>query len=113
MIEIVIGDDTTIFKGFDFEEDEPVDKVKLTEMCFASEWRDYIDYDKSFAYIKDGKLCVNIYGIPKHIKEKAIKEFFIRQIEYYLIVGYGEFFEIEEGCPLCMIVLHNGKEVIV
>lgn len=119
-ITMVFGDNDTIFKKFDDEYTEDTDfleknegKVKLTPTGFAEEWSESVDYDKSFAYIDGNKLYVVVYGIPEYINRNTIEKYYERTLEQYIEQGYGEFFETEPGCPICMIVERNGKEVIV
>jgi len=121
-LTMVFGDENTIYEKFNTNDDYPEDaewlnknnhKVNLSGDGFASEWRDWVDYDKSQAFIQDGKLHVNVYGIPDHINHKAVSKSFKGDLDYRLKVGYGEFFETLPGCPICVVVRHNGKEVIV
>ena len=119
-LKLVFGDDNTIFKKFTDEYPEDTEflknndgKVKLTTIGFAEEWEELIDYNKSYAYIDNGKLYVVVYGLPKSIDKKSIDDFFEQRLEQYIEEGYGEFFETEPGCPICMVVERDGNEVIV
>lgn len=119
-LKLVFGDDNTIFKKFTDEYPEDIEflknndgKVKLTTIGFAEEWQELIDYNKSYAYIDNGKLYVVVYGLPKSIDKKSIDAFFEQRLEQYIEEGYGEFFETEPGCPICMVVERDGNEVIV
>jgi hypothetical protein len=120
MIKIVFGDDKTIFKNFIIEtEEEKIAfknsecKVKLTFTLFADEWDDLVDYNKSYAYLENGKLILNIYGIPDFINPVIVEEYARRVMNQYLKQGYGELFTLIKYCPLCVIVDYNDKEVIV
>ena len=122
-LSMVFGDENTIFEKFDVDNSYPKEvrwlkendyRVKLRGgNGFATEWRDWVDYDKSEAFIEDGKLHVNVYGIPDHINHEAVSKYFKKELDHRLVVGYGEFFETLPGCPMCVVVKHNGKEVIV
>ena len=115
------GDENTIFKTFDYElsEEEKLflkesnNKVNLSITGFAEEWEDCVDYDKSYAYLEDGKLNVVVYGIQDHISKQEVVEYFGEVLESYMDRGYGEFFETDPGCPICVVVERDGKEVIV
>lgn len=122
IVKMIFGDDKTIFKKFDVDEWFPehkktlVDnngKVALTEIGFASEWEGWVDFDESYAYIDDGKLYVMVYGMPEHINEKSVKAYYNKTIEQYIEDGFGEFFEVAPGCPICMIVERDGVDHIV
>ena len=126
VIEMVFGDKNTVFKEFDDDSeheeysgfdksiyDKNDGKVKLTGTGFPDEWREAVDYDKSYAFIKDEKLNVIVYGIPEWINPKSVKKYYESTLEQYIKQGYGEFFELKPHCPLCMIVIRNGEEVIV
>jgi len=119
-LTMIFGDDNTIFKKFDDEYPEDTDflkrnddKVNLSYIGFAEEWADWVDFEKSYAYIDGGKLYVIVYGLPEHINKKSVEDYFAETLEQYIKQGYGEFFETEPGCPICMIVERDGKEVIV
>jgi hypothetical protein len=119
-MEMIFGDQNTIFKKFDDEYAEDAElladndgKVKLTEMGFAEEWQELVDYRNSYAYIKEGKLHVVVHGLPEHINKESVEKFFKQNLEHYTQEGDGEFFEVEEGCPIQMVVEHNGNEVKV
>jgi hypothetical protein len=119
-LTMIFGDDNTIFKKFDDEYPEDTDflkrndgKVNLSYIGFAEEWSDWVDFEKSYAYIDGGKLYVIVYGLPEQINKKSVEDYFSKTLEQYIKQGYGEFFETEPGCPICMIVERDGKEVIV
>lgn len=119
-LTMVFGDDNTVFKKFNDEYPEDTDflnkndgKVNLCYIGFAEEWSDWVDFDKSYVYIDNGKLYVVVYGLPDHFNKKSIEKYFGEKIEHYIKQWYGEFFETEPGCPICMIVERDGKEVIV
>ena len=119
-LTMVFGDDNTVFKKFNDEYTEDIDflnkhngKVNLSYIGFAEEWSDWVDFDKSYAYIDNGKLYVVVYGLPDHLNKKSVEKYFGKTIEQYIKQGYGEFFETEPGCPICMVVERDGKEVIV
>jgi hypothetical protein len=116
--EMMFGDESTIFKGFDtqYEEDkiyldENEGKVKLTSTGFAEEWSDAIDYEKSYAFIENGKLYVVVYGLSSYTD--SVESYFRKTLDSYIDREYGEFFETEPGCPICMIVMKNGTKKIV
>ena len=118
--EMMFGDESTIFKGFDtqYEEDknyldENEGKVKLTSTGFAEEWSDAIDYEKSYAFIENGKLYVVVYGLSSYTDRDSVESFFRSNLDSYIDREYGEFFETEPGCPICMIVMKNGTKKIV
>lgn len=130
-IEMVFGDENTIFKEFDVHYegddedmieisftdrlylDENDGKARLTDTGFPIEWSRYVDYDKSYAFIKEGKLHVIVYGLPSYINKVQVEEYYQRCLDSYIDREYGEFFETEPGCPLCMVVIKNGKKRIV
>ena len=119
-LEMIFGDESTIFKGFNTEYDEDNNylsdnngKVKLTSTGFAEEWSDVIDYEKSYAFIENDKLHVVVYGIPSYIKRELVEDYFRTNLNNYIDKEYGEFFETEPGCPICMIVIKNGTKKIV
>jgi hypothetical protein len=119
-LTMIFGNDNTIFKKFDDEYPGDIDflkrndgKVNLSYIGFAEEWSDWVDFEKSYAYIDDSKLYVVVYGLPENINKKSVEDYFGKTLEQYIKKGYGEFFETEPGCPICMIVVRNGKEVIV
>ena len=119
-LTMVFGDDNTVFKKFDDEHSEYTDflnkhngKVNLTYDGFAEEWEDWVDFNKSYAYIDNGKLYVVVYGLPEHLNRRLIVQYFGNTLEHYIKQGYGELFETEPGCPICMIVERDGKEVTV
>ena len=72
-----------------------------------------IDFEKSYAYIENGKLHVVVYGLPKHINKNEVERYFKETLNQYIRQGYGEFFETYPGHPICMIVDDNGREVVV
>ncbi len=112
---------STYFKKFDDQSQEDKDflnknggKVKLSYIGFAEEWSDYVDFDKSYAYIDSGKLYVAVYGLPDHLNKNSIQKYYEDTLKYYTKKGYGEFFETNPGCPICMIVKNeDGIEVVV
>lgn len=119
-LTMVFGDDNTVFKKFDDEHSEYTDflnkhngKVNLTYDGFAEEWEDWVDFDKSYAYIDNGKLYVVVYGLPEHLNRRLIEKYFGNTLEHYIKQGYGELFNTDSGCPICMIVERDGKEVTV
>lgn len=120
-IEMVFGDENTIFKNFDVDEypeheeylNENDGKVGLTYVAFACEWAELVDYDESYGYIDNGKLYVIVYGIPEHINEEAVKKYYSKTLEQYIEEEFGEFFETEPHCSICMIVERNGVDVTV
>ena len=121
-LTMVFGNKNTKYLKFHTDDDFPEDYewlemhnhvVNLSGFGFASEWVDWVDDNKSKAYIKGGKLYVEVYGLPDHINHKAVLKYFKRQLEHSLEIGYGEFFEGEPGCPICVVVEYNGREVIV
>jgi hypothetical protein len=116
--EMMFGDESTIFKGFDtqYEEDknyldENEGKVKLNSIGFAEEWSDAVDYEKSYAFIENGKLHVVVYGLSSD--RDSVESYFRKTLDSYIDREYGEFFETEPGCPICMIVMKNGTKKIV
>ena len=118
-LTMVFGDTNTVFKKFDDVMPEDTDflnrhngKVNLSYIGFSEECSDWVDFDRSYAYIDNGKLYVVVYGLPDHLK-KSVEKYFDKTIEQYIKSGYGEFFETEPGCPICMVVERDGKEVIV
>jgi hypothetical protein len=122
LLAMVFGDnENTIYKKFDTSEyPEYIDflnqndgKVNLTYIGFAEEWSGYVNFDESYAYINGGKLHVIVYGLPNHINKKTVEDYFGKMLEHYIKQGYGEFFETEPGCPICMVVERNGKDIIV
>lgn len=119
-IKMVFGDKFTVFKKFNDEDENDAEflrdnnnRVKLGSGIFAEEWDECVDYEKSYATIEDGKLIIMVYGIPSFINKQSVINYFKKTLDYRITTGYGEFFETEEGCPICMIVEHNDKEVIV
>jgi hypothetical protein len=117
---MTFGDESTVFNGFDTEDKEDKEfldsndgKVNLTEMGFAEEWVDSIDFSRSYAFIEDGKLNVVVYGLPSSINKKSVEEYYSRNLNHYIDAEYGEFFETEPGCPICMLVIKNGETKIV
>jgi len=119
-LTMTFGDESTVFNGFDTEDKEDKEfldsndgKVNLTEMGFAEEWVDSIDFSRSYAFIEDGKLNVVVYGLPSSINKKSVEEYYSRNLNHYIDVEYGEFFETEQGCPICMLVIKNGETKIV
>ena len=98
MIKIKFGDKKNVFSFLD--EDNISGKVSL---CggFAEEWEDYVDYDKSCAYIIDGILYVEIYGIPDYFKEEEIVKFYKEEFDHWTENGeVYEMFEIENYYPI-------------
>ncbi len=119
-LTMVFGDDNTIFKKFDNEYPEDTDflnknngKVNLDYTGFAEEWSEWVNFEKSYAYIDGGKLYVVVYGLPEHINKKSVEDYFGKTLEQYIKQGYGEFFETNPGNPICMIVERDGKDVVV
>ena len=86
-------------------------KVKLTSIGFAEEWSDAVDYEKSYAFIENGKLHVVVYGLSSD--RDSVESYFRKTLDSYIDREYGEFFETEPGCPICMIVMKNGTKKIV
>ena len=118
---MTFGNSKTLYKNFDtdgYPEDLEFlknnnNKVNLSTIGFASEWEDYVNYSKSNAYIKDNKLYVEVYGLPDFINTSTVKTYYSKVLDQYIEEEYGEFFETDPGCPICMIVEHNGNNVIV
>ena len=116
---MIFGDNMTIYQKFDEYPEETIflknsnGKVKLRFIGFAVEWRDYVDYDMSYAYIDNGKLYVVVHGLPIYFDKKYIEKYYNETLEQYIKQGYGAFFETDPGCPICMIVNRNGLDVIV
>lgn len=113
------GDSETIFSGFDASEEDKQfledndGRVKLSFIGFAGEWEESVNYDKSYAYIENGKLYVVVFGLPSNLNKDSVKKYFEKTLEHYINSEYGEFFETEPGCPICMKVKRNGKISIV
>lgn len=117
---MVFGDSNTIFKEFYDLSPEEIDfldknngRVNLSYFGFAEEWSDWVDFDTSYAYIDNGKLYVVVNGLPEHINRKSVEKYFGETLEQYIKQEYGEFFETELGCPVCVVVERDGKKVIV
>lgn len=117
---MVFGDDNTVFKKFyDALPEDAVflnthnGKVKLGYLGFAEEWSEWVDFERSYAYVENGKLHVVVYGFPDYVNKKNVEAYFGDVLEQYIQEEYGEFFETEPGCPILMVVERNGKEVMV
>lgn len=120
VLEMVFGDENTIFKNFDVhttEEEEFLKEnqgfVNLSTFGFAYEWEDAVDYNKSKACIKDGKLHIFVHGLPDYLNRNKIKDYFKKTLYAYIEEEYGEFFETLPNCPICMVVESNSTIKIV
>ena len=107
-IDYVIGDDKLVFKSINTKDmdDKELDflknndnKLGLDPFLFAEEWSDYVDFDKSYAFLEDGKLHIKIYGIPTFINSESVIEYIENAIKSRLKTGYGEFFQTLDGYP--------------
>lgn len=121
-IDYVIGDDKLVFKSINTKDmdDKELDflknndnKLGLDPFLFAEEWSDYVDFDKSYAFLEDGKLHIKIYGIPTFINSESVIEYIENAIKSRLKTGYGEFFQTLDGCPACLDVDNNGTEIVL
>ena len=115
VLEMVFGNKNTIFKKFNInfiEEERFLEEnqgfVNLSNIGFANEWDDYVDYNKSKACIKDGKLHIFVHGLPDYLNKDKIKKYFKKILDHYIKEEYGEFFETLPGWPICMIVESNS-----
>ena len=108
LIEMIFGDENTLFLGFDGEIEH--NRVKLTTTGFAEEWSETVDYEESFAFIKNNELHVEVC-ILEWIDSDSVKDYFTSTMEQYLTQEYGEFFETQPGCPICVNVEHNGNKI--
>lgn len=119
-LTMVFGDDSIVYKNFNCEYPEDNDflnknngKVNLSCIGFAEEWSNLVDFEKSYSYIDNGKLYVVVYGLPEYLNKKSVYEYYGKTLDHYIKQGFGEFFETEPACPICMIVEINGDKVIV
>ncbi len=121
-LELVFGDENTIYKNFDLGEDySDIEKtlksnnnrVSVNYGLFSSEYEDYVDFDLSYAYLDKGKLHIVIYGIPNHISHDYVRMDINRTLEQYIKQGYGELFDFTDNSPICIVVERNGKNIIV
>ena len=121
-LELVFGDENTIYKNFDLGEDysdiektlkSNNNKVSVNYGLFSSEYGDYVDFDLSYTYLDKGKLHIVIYGVPRHISHDYVKMDINRTLEQYIKQGYGELFDITDNSPICVVVERNGKNIIV
>jgi hypothetical protein len=119
VLEMVFGNKDTIFKGFNtsIQEEKFLQEnngfVNLCSIGFAYEWSDYVDYNKSKACIKDGKLHIFVHGLPDFLDKSKVEEYFKKTLDHFIKEEYGEFFETLPGCPICMIIESESVEKIV
>jgi hypothetical protein len=126
-LEMVFGDDDLKFKEFvtDDEDDEEFtqwltdtfrknDNKVFLSMGFAEEWSEWVDYDRSYAYIKDDKLYVVVYGIPSHINHGSVKKYYEKDLYNEISdPNSGDFFDVEPGSPISFKIEYKGELKII